>query len=279
MVLTAEKKKQIAAGVLFTAFLGFLSWTLFFSDDAGSSSTASKPVAKPGVFQPVNAQKAPETPANAAAVVMVSQPLDLAGLGESASPVIGRNVFIYPTPTPPPPVKQLPTPPPPPPPPITLAGIQPAQVTARTADFALTVYGAKIPPDGRVLINGAPYPTTVVSDSQLKLTVPAAVIANPGQVQIEVKGTADPTTWYSNRVALNITAPPVPAYKYTGLVVKNGISIAVLRDESETELKNVRNGQQMGTRWKVTSITPTEIEILDVTINVRHRIPFTGDGG
>lgn len=279
MALTAEQKKQLAAGVLGVVALGTISWSLFFSDDGGSSTpTATKQAARPGIYQPVNNQPAPEQQ-NKQQIVMVSQPLDLGGLGDSASPVIGRNVFIYPTPTPPPSPKPLPPTPTPPPPPITLAGIQPAQVIARTAEFALTVYGAKIPPDGRVLINGAAYPTTVVSDSQLKLNVPAAVIANPGQLQLEVKSTADPSAWYSNRVILNVTAPPVPSYKYTGLVVKNGISTAVIRDESEIELKNVRNGQQLGTRWKVTSITPTEIEITDITINVKHRIPFTGDGG
>lgn len=279
MTLTAEKKKQIAAGVLGLLALITVTWSLFFSDSSSSSgSGGNKPVAKPGIFQPVNTAKPPENKSNAE-VLLVSQPLDLSGLGDSTSPVIGRNIFIYPTPTPIPPPTPPPTPVPSPPPPITLAGIQPSQVTARTADFGLTVYGAKIPSDARVLINGAPFQTTVVSDSQLKLNVPAATIANPGQLQIEVKSTADPATLFSNRVVLNVTAPPVPSYKYIGLVVKNGVSLAVIRDESESELKNVRKDQQVTSRWKVTNITPNELEILDVTINVKHRIPFTGDGG
>ena len=278
MALTAEKKKQIAAGVLVALALMIGSWSLFFSDPGSSSSSTAKQPAKPGIFQPVGGPKAPEV-STKAEVILVSQPLELRGLWDAASPVIGRNIFIYPTPTPIPPPKPSPTPTPAPPPPITLAGLQPSQVTARTADFAMTVYGAKLPADARVLINGTPYPTTVVSDSQLKLTIPAATIANPGQLQVEVKSTADPTNWYSNRVVLNVTAPPVPSYRYTGLIVKNGVSLAVIRDESESELKNVRKGQQIGNRWQVTNITPTELEILDITINVRHRIPFTGDGG
>ena len=63
-------------------------------------------------------------------------------------------------------------------------------------------------------------------------------IANPGQLQVEVKSTADPTNWYSNRVILNVTAPPVPSYRYTGLIVKNGVSLAVIRDESESDLND-----------------------------------------
>lgn len=279
MALSSEKKKQIAAGVLGVLALFLISWNLFFSDDSTPSNPqANRPTARPGIFQPVSGAN-PQDGKAKNDIVLVSQPLDLGGLRDATSPVIGRNIFIYPTPTPIPPTPPPPPTPTPPPPPITLAGIQPAQVTARTADFAMTAYGAKIPADARLLINGAPYPTTVVSDSQLKLTVPAATIANPGQMQIEVKSAADPANWYSNRLILNVVAPPVPTYRYIGLVVKNGVSLAVIRDESDSEYKNIRKGQPLGSRWQVLNITPTELEILDVTINVKHRIPFTGDGG
>jgi len=281
MALSAEKKKQILAGVLGLIMVGVVSWSLFFSDDSGSSRTPAtrQTTAKPGINAPINpsGQVDPKTANN---VVLVSQPLDLSGLWDSTAPVMGRNIFIYPPPPPlPPPPPPSPTPPPPPPPPITLAGLNPSQVTARTDDFAMTIFGAKLPPDARVFINGAAHATTVVSESQLKVTVPKSVIANPGQVQVEVKGTADPVKWYSNRLTLNITAPPIPGYKYLGLIVKNGVSMAVIRDESESELKNVRKGDKIGTRWQITNITPTEIEILDITINVRHRLPFTGENG
>jgi Tfp pilus assembly protein PilP len=279
MALSAEKKKQILAGGLGAVALLTISWSLLFSDSSGSSSSQnSRPTAKPGIFQPVNVATSQTAQTNNE-VVLVSQPLDLGGLGDATAPVVARNIFVYPPPPPPPTPKPTATPTPIPPPPITLAGIQPAQVTARTADFALTAYGAKIPADARILINGAPYPTTVVSDSQLKLTIPAATIMNPGQMQVEIKSAADPATLYSNRVILNVVAPPIPTYRYIGLIVKNGVSLAVIRDESESEYKNVKNGQTLGSRWKVLSITPAELEILDTTINVKHRIPFTGDAG
>ena len=278
MALSAEQKKQLAAGVLGVLALGTIGWSLFFSDPSSSSSAVTaKPGAKPGIFQPVSSPK-PADAKPGAEIILVSQPLELSGLWDSTAPAIGRNIFVYPPPPPPPTVKPTPTPTPVPPPPITLAGLQPSQVTARTADFDVTVYGAKIPADARVLINGAPYQTTVVSDSQLKLKIPAATIVNPGQLQVEVKSTADPTNWYSNRVILNVTAPPVPSYRYLGLIVKNGVSLAVIRDESDSELKNIKKGQTIG-HWQITNITPAELEILDININVRHRIPFTGDGG
>ncbi len=279
MALSSEKKKQIAAGVLGVVALIMIG-SLFFSDPGSSSSTAVKATAgKPGINAPINPTGKAETKPDAD-VILVSQPLDLGGLGDSTAPVMGRNIFIYPPPPPPPTPPPTPTPPPPPPPPpITLAGMNPSQVTARTADFPLTIFGAKIPADARVLINGAQYPTTVTGDSQVKVTVPAAVILNPGQLQIEVKGAADPVKWFSNRLTLNVTAPPVPGYKYLGLIVKNGVSTAILRDESESELKYFRKGDKLGTRWQLTNITPDEIEILDITIQVRHRLPFTGENG
>jgi hypothetical protein len=266
--------------VLGVAALMTVTWSLFFSDDSSSSSStpARQTTAKPGINTPIN--PAGKTDVNAKAeIVLVSQPLDLNGLGDSTAPVMGRNIFIFPPPPPPPTPKPTPTPTPIPPPPITLAGMNPSQVTARTANFDMTVFGAKIPADARVLLNGAQYPTTVVNESQLKVSVPASVIANPGQVQVEVKGAADPVKMYSNRLTLNITAPPIPGFKYLGLIIKNGVSTAIIRDESESDLKNVRKGDKIGTRWQVTNITPTEIEILDITIQIKHRLPFTGENG
>ncbi len=280
MALSSEKKKQIAAAVLGVVALTMVVWSIFFSDPGSSTTTAVKPTTgKPGITTAINPAGV-NVAKPSADLILVSQPLDLGGLGDSTAPVMGRNIFIYPPPPlPPPPPTPTPTPTPPPPPPITLAGLNPSQVTARTADFQMAVFGAKIPADARVLINGTQYPTTVTGDSQVKVTVPAAVIANPGQLQIEVKGAAEPTKWFSNRLTLNVTAPPVPGYKYLGLIIKNGVSTAVVRDEGESELKNVRKGDKLGSRWQVTNITPTEIEILDVTINVRHRLPFTGENG
>lgn len=280
MALSSEKKKQIAVAVLAPIALLAVAWSLFFSDDSPSSSpsTARQTTARPGINTPINPAGTSNTTAKAE-VILVSQPLDLTGLGDSTAPVMGRNIFIFPTPTPPPTPKPTPTPTPIPPPPITLAGMNPSQVTARTANFDMTVFGAKIPADARVLLNGSPYPTTVVNASQLKVSVPASVIANPGQVQVEVKGAADPANMYSNRLTLNISAPPIPGFKYLGIIIKNGVSTAVIRDESESELKSVRKGDRIGSRWQVTNITPTEIEILDITIQVRHRLPFTGENG
>ena len=281
MALTTEKKKQIAAAVLASLAVITIAYNLFFADSSSSSNSKPGVAAKkviPGLNSPVNQAANTDTkPENQ--VVMVTQPLNTNGIGNSVAPNIGRNIFVYPTPPPPPAIKASPTPPPPPPPPITLAGLNPNNVTAQTADFSLTVFGAKLPADARVLFNGAPYPTTFVNETQVKVSVPAAAIANPGALQVEVKSAADPVNFYSNKMMLSVSAPPKPQYRYLGLVVKNGASVAMIREETETELQSVKKGQKLGSRWQVTNITPNEIEITDVTINIKHHIPFSNEGG
>ena len=281
MALTTEKKKQIAAAVLASLAVITIAYTLFFPDSSPASNSKPGAAGKkviPGLNSPVNQAASTDTkPENQ--VIMVTQPLNTNGIGNSVAAGIGRNIFVYPTPTPPPPVK-VPTPtPPPPPPPITLAGLNPNNVTAETADFSLTVFGAKIPADARVLFNGAPYPTTFVNETQVKVSVSASAIANPGALQVEVKSAADPVKWYSNKMLLSVAAPPKPQYRYLGLVVKNGASVAMIREETETDRISVKKGQKLGSRWQVTNITPNEIEITDVTINKKHHIPFSNEGG
>ncbi len=281
MALSTEKKKQIAAIALACLMVATFAYTFFFSDDSPKSSakngaaTQQKKVV-PGINAPVTA--ANPAPQQNPQITLISQPLELGGLGGAASPVIGRNVFIYPPPPPPPTPKPIPTPTPAPPPPITLGGMDPSSRIARTAEFDMKVFGAKIPADAQVLINGAPIPTSFVNEQQVSAKIPAYVIANPGAVQVEVKSAADPAKWYSNRLTFNIAAPPVPQYKYLGIIVKNGTSTAYIRDESDSELQAVKKGQKLGSRWEVTGVTPSEIEITDTQNKIKHRIALNGEG-
>ncbi len=192
----------------------------------------------------------------------------------------GRNIFIYPTPTPTPlptPVF-VPTPIPQPPPPITLVGVSPSGVIARTAAFTLTVMGAKIPADAKTFINGRDYPTTFVSETQVKVAIPAAAIAAPGPLRIEVRSAQD-SKMYSNAVSLNVTAPQSPPYKYMTLIVKDGIYSAVVKFDLDEETQVVTKGKVLGGHWRVVNITQDAIEILDTNINVSHSIKFIGEGG
>ncbi len=282
MTLNKDQKKQAAAVVLACLAAILIVYNIFFSSTAPppTRKTSARKVI-PGINAPIFSTSSDNAADQRAEIMMVSQPLDMDGLGGSVSPAIGRNIFIYPpppTPTPIPTAKPTPTPTPIPPPPITLGGANPNSVTARTKGFEMTIYGAKFPSDAQVIINGSPFQTTFLNDTQLKITVPQTAIANPGSLRLEVKSASDPVKMYSNPLNFTVNPAPLPEYVYTGIVVKNGVSTAVIRDKNETELQNVRKGQKIGP-WQIMSINPNVIEILDTRIGVTHSIQFTGDNG
>src|SRR4030095_3051370 len=192
---------------------------------------------------------------------------------------VGRNIFIYPTPTPPPPTKPSPTPPPPPPPPITIAGLNPSGVIARTKEFSMTVMGAKIPKDAVTIMNGQNLPTAFITESQLKATVPAAMIRTPGDIKVEVRSQSDPSL-YSNALMLNVGQPPVPPYLFVALIINpSGVSTAVLKSQAKGDLIYVHQGDMLDRKWKVTNIGAQSIDIQDVEYNIPHTVPFTGEQG
>ena len=103
-------------------------------------------------------------------------------------------------------------------PPLTVSNVSPASVFARTGDFSLQVVGDKFVPGVRIVIDGRAMTTRIISAQQVATTVPADMIANPGNRRIEVR-TADGAL-YSNVVSLNVTAAPVPNFTYIGLIGK-----------------------------------------------------------
>jgi len=186
-----------------------------------------------------------------------------------------RNIFAYYEP-PPPPVKVVvpPTPSPTPVPPLTLSSLAPANVFARTADFSLQVMGDKFTPAVHVVIDGRDLPTRFISAQQLFTTVPAAVIATPGQRQLMVRN--NDGKLYSNTAILNVAAPPLPNYTYIGIIGKPRFNdTAVLQDKSSKDLLNVQRGDVLGGRFRVNSISEREVVLVDTNLKIRHTIPFT----
>jgi hypothetical protein len=285
MTLNKDQKKQAAAVVLACLAATLIVYNIFFSSSAPppTKKTSSRKTI-PGLSTTILNTGSENSPAESRGeILMVSQPLDMDGLGGSVSPVMGRNIFIYPPPplipTPRPSKEVVVVPPtPPPPPPITLGGSNPNSVTAKTKGFEMTIYGAKFPADAQVSINGSPLPTTFLNDTQLKIAMPQTAIANPGNLRIEVRGASDPIKMFSNPLNFTVNPAPIPEFIYTGIIVKNGVSTAVIRDKTETEFQNVRKGQKIGP-WQITNINPNVIEILDTRIGVSHSIQFTGDSG
>jgi hypothetical protein len=261
-------------GALVLLLLVVIYFQFFSSGDTRKSSLPAPSDNAKATPSPTPQRQTSGTPAP-----IISEPLDLASIqgGSHSSGGTGRNIFIYPTPTPPPP-------PPPPTPivtptpwPVPVSSLNPGGVIARTAGFTLTVFGEKIPQDVQGFINGRVYPTTFVSDTQVKINVPAEAIRMPGSLSVMVRSQSDPNL-ISNSIPLNVAAPPEPPYKYVGLITLKNVPKAVLVSQgNDDDVYNVKKGDVFGGKWKIVNITPQKVEIEDTSIKVSHVINFTVD--
>jgi len=269
-----ETRNRLFLGALLLLLLVVIYYQFFSSGDTQKSSSAPPSANAKATPSPTPQRQTSGTPAP-----IISEPLDLASIqgGSHSSGGTGRNIFIYPTPTPPPPTP-VPTPAPTPTPwPVPVSSLNPGGVIARTAGFTLTVFGQKIPQDVQGFVNGSAYPTTFVSDTQVRINVPAEAIRMPGSLSVMVRSQSDPKL-FSNPIPLNVAAPPEPPYKYIGLITLKNVPTAVLVSQSsEDDVYNVRKGGVIGGKWKIVNITPQKVEIEDTSIKVSHVINFTVD--
>jgi len=263
-----EKKKLIAAGVLGLAAVLLLGYVFFGGSSKRPVTTnANRKIAvAPKPTPPIDDQS------DSANLQPIPANLFVPALGEP-----NRNIFAYYEP-PPPVVKDVvpPTPSPTPVPPLTLSSVAPSIVFARTADFSLQVTGDKFTPAVHVVIEGRDLPTRFISTQQLFTTVPAAIIATPGQRQLMVRN--NDGRLYSNMQFLNVAAPPLPNYNYVGIIGKPRFNdTAVLQDKSSKDLLNVQRGDVLGGRFRVNSISEREVVLIDTNLKIRHTIPFTAE--
>jgi hypothetical protein len=189
-----------------------------------------------------------------------------------------RNIFAFYEPTPLPVTPSIKVPTPPPPPPLLLAAVSPANVYARTDDFTLEVTGDRFTPAVRIVVDNRELPTRYVSAQQLSATVPAALIANPGQRAVVVK--SNDGSLFSNTVSVNVTAPPTPNYNYVGIIgkLRHIGDTALLQDRSNKEILSVQRGDILGGRFRVTSISDRELVVVDTNLKIKHLLTLTSDG-
>jgi len=287
MALTPDNKKQLFAGALVAVLAVIVYFQFFAGDDRPSPATARTTQIKNGI--PIPLSPASPTPKAGSATLartqgkelaVITDPLPLELLSVRLRPEggTGRNIFIYPTPTPTPAPKPTPTIPPPPPPPVLISGLNPSGVIARTADFNLTVLGAKIPADAKVFINGRDYPTAFINETQVRASVTAATIRAAGNMRVEIKSVSDPAM-FSNGLNLNVAEPPAPPFLYVALSIdKKGVHTAVLKSQADGQLINVHQGDTID-RWRILAISGDKIDILDINYNIPHALNFTGEGG
>ena len=273
-----EKQKKVLAGVLF-ALLGVVAYVQFFSGGSTPPPMANaKPLTSPS-------PKVSPTPRNGAAKPdeLVTDPLNTRLIDAKFTPLdgIARNIFVYPTPTPVPTPKPLPpgpTPTPAPTPDIVVVGIQPTGVIGRTGDFDMTVTALNFKDGDRAYIEGREAQTTLLDESHIKVKVSAEAIRNPGNLGVQVRSVGDAKR-FSNQLTLNVAEPPKPPFRYVGLIVSRQGKIGVLKPDSDDDPFNVKEGESYGTgkKWRVVSINPQKMEILDNDIKVSHTINFSPD--
>jgi hypothetical protein len=273
-----QKNKETRNRMLLGALLLLLLFVIYFQFFSGGDTQKSTS-APPSANTKATPSPTPQRQTSGTPVPIISEPLDLASIvgGSHSSGGTGRNIFIYPTPTPPPPTPVPTAAPTPTPWPIPASSLNPGGVIARTAGFTLTVFGQKIPQDVQGFVNGSAYPTTFVSDTQVRINVPAEAIRNPGSLNVMVRSQSDPNL-ISNSIPLNVAAPPEPPYKYIGLITLKNVPTAVLVSQgNDDDVYNKRKGDVIGGKWKIINITPQKVEIEDTSIKVSHVINFTVD--
>jgi hypothetical protein len=270
----SEKKKLIWAGILGLAAILFLWWTLF---GFGSSTTPSKPATSNSTNARSNQRPTQGTQPPSELTDLTSELQDVSlEWPHPQVPEPRRNIFAYYEPPPPvePKASPTPTPTPTPTPPVLLAQISPATVYAKTSDFTLEVAGDRFTPEMKIFLDVRELPTKYRSPQQLSAVVPAALILNPGTRQVAVR-TSD-GRMYSNALALNVAAPPVPNFTYIGLSdTIHRVSTAWVQDKSSRDVLSVQRGDLIGGRFRVTSISEKELVLVDNNLKIRHTLAMT----
>lgn len=200
--------------------------------------------------------------------------------GIFSSPDPGRNIFAFyeppppctdcPTPTPPPP----PTPKPEPTPPVFVAYLTPQAVYAGSRSFRLEINGDKFTPDTKIYFSQTLMPTTYISPQRLATDIPASLITLEGPRQIIVQSSDGKL--YSNQVMLNIQPPPKPQFQYVGLISRQHANndTAVFREQGKPTEFMHRLNDVIGGRFRLVSISPSQVIVEDVNLGFRHPVPL-----
>jgi hypothetical protein len=271
-----EKKKLVWAAVLGLVAIIFLWWVLI-GFDSGAPTSAARPVPSPPPQRtgPVPTRTTGPVSPDVVSLTAFTEEVKYKPSSYNA-PEAARNIFAYYEPPPKPsPTVSTPAQTPTPPPPVLLASVSPSNVYARTADFKLDLAGDKFTSELRVYVDGRELPTAYKNPQQVSTTVAAAMIANPGTRQVVVR-TPD-NRLYSNPLTINVAAPPVPNYTYVGIIghTNRVEDVALVQDRNNKNILNVRRGDILSGRFRVTSISDKEVVLTDTSLKIKHQIAMT----
>jgi hypothetical protein len=201
----------------------------------------------------------------------------------------GRNIFAFyepplyvPTPiipvvvqqkTPTPPVIiQTPLPPTPPIPTVNLGFMNTSSVFAGSKGFRLEVNGDKFTPETAIYFNGSMLPTTFVSPQRLTAEISSNLIANAGNIQIDVH--SPDGKLFSNPMILAVNAPPRPQFQYIGMIARSRYNndTAYLMEQGKQTPTSARLNDTVGGRFKMSSISSAEVVVEDRELGFKYRL-------
>ena len=282
---TTERNKMIAAGVLGVVSLIALYMAFgrsFFGGSATTATTKTSPTPKPAASPTAPGDKF-RLPTNDEQALNIVVPVVYRSGNSYGAPDPGRNIFAFYEPPPatpyqPPPPTPAPTPVPatPTPTPVfLLASVNPQNVFAGSRGFKLEVNGDRFTPDARIYFNQAEMPTVFGSPQQLTANIPDNLISQEGARQIIVQ-TPDGRS-YSFPVTLRVQAPPKPTtLQYIGMIgrARYNNDTAYFLQTGNTTPFGARLGDLVGGRFRIISISSSEVVVEDINLGFKHSIPI-----
>lgn len=269
-----EKKKLIAAAVLGLGAIMVLWWALIgFGSSARPRTQNSSSTQRPNSATASGSTQGRPVSQDVQELVAFA-PIAYEPTSYSP-PEAKRNIFAYWEPPQPTPRIETPTPTPEPSPaPVLLASLSPANVYARTGDFTLEVAGDRFTPQMRIFVDGREMPTTYKSPQQMSTTIPAAFIVAPGSRQVMAR-TSD-NSLYTDSLAINVAAPPIPNYTYIGIIspINHVGETALVQDKGNRNVLSVLRGDVLSGRFRVTSISEKELVLTDTSLKIKHTLPM-----
>jgi hypothetical protein len=286
----AERNKIIAVIVLGTLAVISLTYTfgpsLFSSGQTAQTTTSneSTPTPTPSDINAPETTEIRRLPKQSAIDIQnASIPIVFNGNGAFSVPVSGRNIFAFwepGDPRPPryvEPVVETPTPFVPLPTPdykIILSFVNPQSAYAGAKQFRIEINGDKFTKSSRVVFNGAPLPTTFISEQRLSANVPAHLIARAytGGVMVDVPD----SDLFSRTVVFNVQDPPKPTVEYIGMIARqhynNDTAYFRLKGATKENPTSARLNDVVEGRFRVISISAEEVEFEDTRLGFKHKL-------
>jgi len=277
-----ERNKIIAAIVLGVMALLALTYTFGGSFFGGRKVAVTVTASPTPTASPRRAADAARLPSDAEINFQYTTTAVSYEPGRFYAPDAGRNIFAFyepppptpysPTPVPTPKPEVFATPIPTPTPEFIVGFVTPQSVYAGSKTFRLEVNGDRFTPDSLIFLNGSQLPTTFISPQKLVAEVPSNFISGAGSLQVMVR-TPDGGL-YSNQVALNVQAPPVPQFQYIGMIARQRFNndTAYFQEQNKPTPLGARLNDVVGGRFRLISISADKTIFEDVNLGFKHSL-------